>query len=352
MFGGQFGSEGKGKIVSHLSLNDDVDVAVRCGGPNSGHTVDYGGERHAMRLIPAGFINQKTRLLIAAGAIINPRILFEEISECKINPKRIGIDKNTAIITDKDSIAEKNITLRERTGSTLSGTGIGVSKRVLRDPSLKLAKDIDELKPFITDVSEEVNSTLDEGKKVIIEGTQGFGLSVYHTQYFPYATSRDTSVAAFLSEVGVSPFMVSDVIMCVRTFPIRVAGNSGPLPNEITWEKLQEISGYPYPIREFTTTTHKLRRVAKFDLSEVERSTRVNRPTSIALHASDYIDYANESLTDFEELTESAKSFIQNLEQALKTPIDFVGTGITNEDIIDRRIEEGKRYWKTLAIKN
>ena len=75
--GGQYGGEGKGKITSYLAIKDNVDFVVRCGGPNSGHTVDYKGIRFILRLLPAGVINPNTRLLIAPGAIINPRILLD-----------------------------------------------------------------------------------------------------------------------------------------------------------------------------------------------------------------------------------------------------------------------------------
>ena len=70
--GAQFGGEGKGKIVSHLSTADDVDFVVRCGGPNSGHTVDYSGFRIGLRMLPAGFVNEATKLRIAAGACVAP----------------------------------------------------------------------------------------------------------------------------------------------------------------------------------------------------------------------------------------------------------------------------------------
>ncbi|MGH7230887.1 MAG: adenylosuccinate synthetase, partial [Nitrospiraceae bacterium] len=264
--GGQYGSEGKGKITSYLALRDNVDIVVRCGGPNSGHTVDYKGQRYELRTLPAGFINQNTRLLLAAGSLVIPEILLTEIKFAGIDPARVGVDRNAGIISASDSNAETNLLLRERLGSTLSGTGIAVANRALRNPDFKLAKDVSELKSFVTDVSEEVNWTIDKGGKVIIEGTQGFGLSVYHSPHYPYATSRDTTASGFLSEVGVSPLLVSNIIMAIRTYPIRVGGNSGPLADEITWEDLRRLSGYPSDIREFTTTTKKLRRIALFDL--------------------------------------------------------------------------------------
>jgi adenylosuccinate synthase len=332
--GGQFGSEGKGKVTSHLALRDNVDIVVRCGGPNSGHTVDVNGQRYELRSLPAGFINPGTRLLLAAGCLINPEILLTEIKGTGTDPSRVGIDRHAGIISPSEGEEEAELRLRDRLGSTLSGTGIGVANRVLRKPDFKLAKDVPELQKFLTDVSAEVNEAVDKNGKVLIEGTQGFGLSVYHSPHYPYATSRDTTASGFLSEVGVSPRLVTDIIMAIRTFPIRVAGNSGPLKDEITWEELRERSGYPTDIREFTTTTKKLRRVGLFDLELVRRAALVNRPTQIALHGMDYLSWHNKSLRDYQGLTPEARSFVDSLELSLGESVTLIGTGPANEELI------------------
>jgi adenylosuccinate synthase len=334
--GGQFGSEGKGKVTSYLSLRDNVDIVVRCGGPNSGHTVDINGQRYELRSLPAGFVNQGTRLLLAAGCLIDPEILLTEIKNTGTDPRRVGVDRHAGIISTADSDRESTLHLRDRLGSTLSGTGVAVANRVLRSPHFKLAKDVSELKEYLTDVSTEVNAALDKAGKVLIEGTQGFGLSVYHSPHYPYATSRDTTTGGFLSEVGVSPRLVTDIIMAIRTYPIRVAGKSGPLPNEITWEEVRRRSGYPTDIREFTTTTKKLRRVGLFDLELVKRAAMVNRPTQIALHGADYLSFTNKSADSFCQLTESAKSFVEMVEKCIEVPVRLIGTGPSNEENIYR----------------
>ena len=77
---------------------------------------------------------------------------------------------------------------------------------------------------------------LSSNERVVIEGTQGFGLSLYHGGHYPKATSRDTTAGTFVGEAGLSPLDVDDVKMVIRTFPIRVAGDSGELPNETTWK--------------------------------------------------------------------------------------------------------------------
>ena len=335
--GGQYGGEGKGKIVSYLSIKDNLDYVVRCGGPNSGHTVDFKGQRYALRLLPAGFINTGTRLLLAAGTLINADILLQEIKYCSVDPSRIGIDFNAGVITEKDTEFEERLRLREKIGSTLSGTGAGVVKRAKRDGSFQLARNTPKLKPFLASVSSEVNKALDRNLKVVVEGTQGFGLSLYHSSCYPYATSRDTTASAFLSEVGMSPLRVDSVIMVIRTYPIRVAGNSGPLKKEVTWKEVQMLSGYPCEIKEFTTVTGQVRRVAQFDVNLVKKAGIVNKPSEIALNGVDYLDYSNKGLTSFETLTEDSKKFISWIECETVTKVTFVGTGPTNEEIIDRR---------------
>ena len=334
--GGQYGSEGKGKITSYLSVRDDVDIVVRCGGPNSGHTVDFKSHRLELRCLPAGFLNQRTRLLLGAGCLINPDILIQEIKDAGIDPGRVGVDRMAGIISESDEKSEEGMRMRDRLGSTLSGTGFALANRILRKPEFKLAKDVPELKDFMTDVSAEINAVLDKNGKVIIEGTQGFGLSVYHSLHYPFATSRDTSASGFLSEVGVGPRSVTDIIMAVRTYPIRVGGNSGPLENEITWEDVRERSGYPTDVREYTTTTKKLRRVGRFDLNMVKRATIINRPTQIALHGADYLSYENKSVRSFDSLIPETQNCVRDIEKATKTPIVLIGTGPSNEELIDR----------------
>lgn len=332
--GGQFGSEGKGKVTSHLALRDNVDIVVRCGGPNSGHTVDVAGQRYELRSLPAGFINPGARLLLAAGCLINPEILLTEIKSTGTDPRRVGVDRHAGIISPSEGEEEAGLQLRNRLGSTLSGTGMGVANRVLRKPDFRLAKDVPELQEFLTDVSDEVNEAVNKSGKVLVEGTQGFGLSVYHSPHYPYATSRDTTASGFLSEVGVSPRLVTDIVMAIRTFPIRVAGNSGPLKDEITWEEVRKRSGYPTDIREFTTTTKKLRRVGLFDIELVQRAALVNRPTQIALHGADYLSWQNKSLQDHQGLTPDARAFVERLKHAVGTSVTLIGTGPANEELI------------------
>jgi len=336
--GGQFGSEGKGKVCAHLATHDDVDIMIRCGGPNSGHTVARNGDIRVMRCLPAGVVNARTRLAIAAGALIDLNVFFAELESCAIDPSRVAVDRNAGIIDWTHKRRERASAMRKKIGSTLSGVGAAISQRVMRQDHFALARDIPDLAQFVTDVAKEANEAIEAGQEVVIEGTQGLGLSLWHSPYYPYTTSRDTTVSGFLSEVGVSPLKVDEVIMVLRTFPIRVGGNSGPLPNEINWHDVQKLSGYPYQICEYTSVTKRLRRVGRFDWEIVKRAAAINRPTQIALMGVDYLDYANKGVKKSIHLTSTAKALIRQLEQELNAPVTLIGTGPDGTELIDRRV--------------
>ena len=231
--------------------------------------------------------------------------------------------------------------LHIRISSTLSGTGSATAKKILRTPNVKLAKDIPELSPFLADVSKEINEALDDGGKVLLEGTQGFGLSLHHSLNYPKTTSRDTTASGFLSEVGVSPFFVKDIILVVRTFPIRVAGEqAGNLENEITWTDIQKESGYPFELGEFTSVTKLQRRVGRFEEDVVRRAVLINRPTKIAVHGLDYISYEDFGKTEMNDLSWESINFLKNLFVIGKTKIDYLFTGPDLNHLIDLSIED------------
>src|SRR5207253_1005857 len=142
-------------------------------------------------------------LLLAAGALINPSIFLHEVELCALDPERVGIDRNAGVVDAGDGVVEQQTKLRERLGSTGMGVGSAVSRRVLRDPSFRLATDVPELRPYLTSVSDELDAAQKVGLQIVVEGTQGYGLSLYHTERWPFCTSRDTTAFSFLGEVGV-----------------------------------------------------------------------------------------------------------------------------------------------------
>lgn len=338
--GGQFGGEGKGKISAFITRDEEIDICIRCGGPNSGHSfVNDAGQVVLLRQLPTGFIRPRTRLLIPAGALVDLEVLKYELDAFGIDPKRVGVDRNAMIIEQSDKERECGLQLRERLSSTLCGVGSAVARRALRGADVRTAqiasKEVPWLEELITNVSEETNSGLDQGKSVLVEGTQGFGLSLYHSDSYPKATSRDTTAAGFLSEVGLSPVLVTEIVLVFRTFPIRVAGEqAGPLKDEITWEILQNESGYPYPIQEMTTVSKKLRRVGRFDWDLAAGAALLNRPTKIAINGLDYIDHNDRACTTTSNLSRPSKRFIMQVREQLGTDVSHIGVGPSLQEIL------------------
>ncbi len=329
---GFFGDTGKGKVVSYLSLRDDVDIVVRAGvGPNAGHTVIYKGKEYKLRQIPSGFVNRRSKLMIGAGVLVYPPRFFEEL-EITNSKDRTYVDFQTGIIEDRHIEEEMSSEhLSKKIGSTRTGCGAAMKDRVLR--KLKLARDFPELKPFLKDVSLEVNQSLDRGERVIIEGTQGTFLSLYHGTY-PYVTSKDVTASAFCSDVGVGPKRVDEVILVFKSYVTRVGG--GPLENEYTVEEAKERN-----LLEIATVTGRIRRAAPFNFNYARRAVMLNSPTQIALTKLDILFKEDFGKKKYEDLSKNAKEFIEKIEEELKIPVTLISTGPDSEQMIDRRQELG-----------
>ena len=328
--GGQFGSEAKGKVVSHIA--PDFNISVRTGSPNAGHTVFKDGKEYRVRQIPASFANDKGVLCIGAGALINPEVLREEVKTTGVQ-NRLFIDPRAAIIKDEHIKQEQALT--KRMGSTGEGCGAALVNRIWRK-DVSFARDtLDDFQ--LKDVSTIINKGINDGENVLLEGTQGFGLSLYQGEY-PHTTSRDTTAASFLAEAGISPRLVKDIILVIRTFPIRTgtsAAVSGALANEITWDDISKRVGRR--TEEYTTVTRKLRRVGEFDPELVKRAIMINRPTQLALQFLNYPFPEDADVNSWNDLSRDAQKYISTLEDDLGVPITLIGTGRMNEAMIDRR---------------
>jgi adenylosuccinate synthase len=157
-----------------------------------------------------------------------------------------------------------------------------------------------------------------------LEGTQGFGLSLLHSPHYPKVTSRDTTAAAVLAEAGLSPLDVDQIVLVLRAFPIRVAGDSGPFgAEEIEWGKIAEEGGHVERLAEFTSVTGRLRRVARFDPVLVREAIAVNQPTAVVLNHLDYVDAA----AGGGGLTPRVAEFLATVTAQIGRPIDYLGLG-------------------------
>lgn len=323
--GGQFGSEGKGKVAHYLAKEMNASVSIRCGGPNSGHTViDPNGNPIIFQQLPTASILPDIKIVLCAGTYIDLDILKKEIKIASLNSERLYIDANAVIISPEIREAESHFGLIEAIGSTGSGTGEAVLRRVSRKQNFKFAKDTIQLKQYVKETNTFLRNCLSNNERIIVEGTQGFGLSLLHSPYYPNVTSRDTTAASFVSEAGLSPLDVDDVVLVIRAFPIRVSGNSGPLPNEVDWDTITQESGSEASIFEYTSVTKKLRRVARFDSRIVHEAISINNPTQIVMNHLDYIEASNLK-SNFR--TNKVYKFLLNTEISLGREIDYLGFG-------------------------
>jgi len=325
--GAFWGDEGKGKIISYLALKDKLDFCVRTGSVNAAHTVWRGEKKYALHMVPAGFLYEKCRLLISAGANVHVGQFFKELELTQVNSSRIGIDQMASIIEEKHSIQDKTSAVNKGIGTTGWGVGPALEERVRR--TAKLAKDIPELQPYLADVATEINEGIDKGKKVLLEGTQGFMLSLFYGTY-PYVTGRDTGAAAICSEAGVGPTRVDDVLMVYKAFITRVG--AGPLPGEITMEEAKERNWF-----ETAAGTGRNRRSAPFDFDLAKKVAKINGATQAAVTKLDCVFPKCQSVKKFDALPADAKQFIKKVEDATGLPVVLIGTGPEALDVIDRR---------------
>ncbi len=335
LVGGQYGSEGKGAIAAHVA--NDYKIHVRVGSPNAGHTIYWNGEKHVMQSIPCGWINPNALIIIGRGALLNMKQFMKELVHImQYYPdflKRLIIDPETGILSEKFHEQEGGTEgeMHRRIGSTGEGVGPARVARINRDKNeFKQFKDVVAEygleKCMMENTPAFIAQAQDMGANVLIEGTQGSALSLIHSHY-PYCTSIDTNAAGIISEVGLAPSRVTDVLMVCRTYPIRVAGNSGPMKNEITWEELFERLGKKFA-PEKTTVTHKVRRIAEWDDELFKQSCVLNAPTEIALTFADYIDPDLANVNSKEKIMNSVKFMDFVKEHGLDlSMIKYISTG-------------------------
>jgi len=325
--GGFFGDEGKGKIISYLAMKDNPKIIVRGGaGPNAGHTIRDGDKIYKVRMLPSGFLNKNAKVMIGPGVVINPAVLLKEIQDFDVSGRSF-IDKHCGIIEESHLIRDSKGELKEKIGSTGSGTGPANADRAMR--VLKLAKDIDSLSSLIVDVPAEINSALSLNQNVLVEGTQGTFLSLWHGTY-PFVTSKDVTASGICADVGLGPKKVDEVIVVFKSYVTRVG--TGPLAKELTLAEA-ESKGWS----EFGTVTGRQRRAADFDFDLARRAIMLNSATQISITKLDVIFPYCTGKTSFEELSKDAQSFINNIEDKLNTPVTIIGTGPAINEIIDRR---------------
>ena len=326
--GGFWGDEGKGKIVAYLAQKERVAIVARGGvGPNAGHTVAAGGEKHGVRMIPSGYVCRDARLLIGAGVLVNPEILMNEVNMLGVG-NRVGVDERCSVIEERHITYDKeNTFMSSKIGTTGTGCGPANADRVLR--IAKQARDIASLKPFLTDVPVEVNEALDKNRSVVLEGTQGFGISLYYGSY-PYVTSKDTTASQIAADVGIGPTRVGDVIIVFKAFPTRVG--AGPFETEMSEEEAKKLG-----IEEYGTVTGRKRRIGRWDGKFARYSAMLNGATQCAITGLDKLDPSCNGVKEYDKLSEKVKNFVKQAEKDVGVAFTLLSTGPDVLEIVDLR---------------
>lgn len=352
--GGQYGSEGKGAITAHLAQRlGPRDLNIRVAGPNAGHTgYDAKGRKYALRQVPIGAVTSTCQLGIAAGSEIDPEVLRDEIDRLDydghdVSP-RLWVHPMATLIDERHKRYESELLLTERVGSTGKGIGAARADRIMR--AARTAREL------VGEPEGDGLPSLNVGwpdypfgrfgqDRVLIEGTQGYGLGL-HTENYPYTTSSDCRAIDFLAMAGINPWdqainrgngnrVSLRVFVVARTYPIRVAGNSGPLKRETSWENLRLPA-------ERTTVTQKVRRVGLWDSELVREAVAANGGSPVAQVALTMLDqlFPNQrGVARAVDLSLEARNFIKRVEDGVGAEVTLVGTSPTT--VVDMTDEQG-----------
>ena len=417
IIGTQWGDEGKGKLVDLLTEQAQAVVRFQ-GGHNAGHTLVIGGEKTVLHLIPSGILRDNVQCMIGNGVVLSPNALMEEIEFLEI----AGISvRNRLLISEACTlilpvhIAIDQAREKARGGKAIGTTGRGIGpayedkagRRGLRAGDLlnaesfaeKLKELVDyhnfmlthyyhtaavdyqqtlaealrlgeQIKPMLTDVSEELYKYQAEGKNLLFEGAQGALLDIDHGT-FPYVTSSSTTAGGAATGSGIGPLDLDYVLGITKAYSTRV-GN-GPFPSELHDENGEHLSAKGH---EFGATTGRKRRTGWFDAVAMRKSAKLNSLSGICLTKLDVLDGlekigictayklngevtetaplgadqyeqchaiieempgwagATAGITDFNALPDNAKAYIKRLEELVGVKVTIISTGAERDETI------------------
>lgn len=328
--GSQWGDEGKGKIVDHLSAGADLIVRYQ-GGANAGHTVVVGEEEYILHQIPTGILHPGKICILGNGVVLDPQALFEEIGllegrgmslegrllvsgkahlvlphhrhldkleEDRRGEGRLGTTGRGIGPTYQDKVARRGMRVGDladpqRARKILEGT-LAEKARLVGDPSNEAFDPAvvwaaietyrERLLALACDASQEISRALGDGKRLLLEGAQGSLLDLDHGTY-PYVTSSNTTAGAAAVGAGIGPTAIDRVLGVVKAYTTRVG--EGPLPTELAAAEGAQLRDLG---REYGATTGRARRCGWFDAVVVRYAARINGLTGLAVTKLDVLD--------------------------------------------------------------
>jgi adenylosuccinate synthase len=330
VIGGQWGDEGKGKIVDWLASRADLVVRFQ-GGHNAGHTLVVGDQVYKLSLLPSGIVSG-TLSIVGNGVVLDPWALEAEVEKLRgqgvaVTPQTLQIADTCPLILpihrDLDALRE-DASRQGKIGTTRRGIGPAyedkVGRRAIRvcdlahlgelgpqldrlcahhdalragfgEPAVdraSLERGLGEIAEFVLQFARPVWMTLNQarqrGRRILFEGAQGVLLDVDHGTY-PFVTSSNTVAGTAAAGTGLGPGAAGFVLGIVKAYTTRVG--SGPFPTELGDETGQRLGERG---REFGTVTGRKRRCGWFDAVLVRQSCAIAGVTGIALTKLDVLD--------------------------------------------------------------
>jgi len=330
VIGGQWGDEGKGKIIDYLA--GSVDAVVRyAGGNNAGHTVVNDKGTFLLHLIPSGICWPGVYGIIGNGVVVNPDVMLDELNMLTsrdIDTSRVYISERAHVIMPYHIVQDR--LEEEARGSSAIGTtgqGVGpayvdkVSRTGIRvgdlldgeglfpkveraltfknalfskiyggeclsfDDVLSKCRDWAEwLRPHVHPTEQLVQDLMAQGQNLLLEGAQGTLLDIDHGSY-PYVTSSSSSIGGACTGLGLNPQAITGVLGVFKAYSTRVGG--GPMPSELFGEAADNLREKAH---EYGTTTGRPRRIGWFDAIAGKYSCLVNGFTGLVLTRLDILD--------------------------------------------------------------
>ncbi|MCX7679772.1 MAG: adenylosuccinate synthase [Spirochaetes bacterium] len=321
--GAQWGDEGKAKMIDYFSK--DIDIIVRYqGGANAGHTVVVDGVKHVFHLIPSGILHEGKICIIGNGVVVDPEVLLDEIEllenkGIQVEGRFFISDAAHILLPIHKAFDEAMEEFRShKIGTTKRGIGPAYSDKCLRigirvgdifdedilyerlsfDIKLKnlylekvfskqpfapekifeiISRFRDKVSKMVINTAHYLHTAIDAGKKILLEGAQGFALDIDHGTY-PFVTSSNPTIGGALLGTGLNIFDIEKIYGITKAYITRVG--EGPFPTEIKGEigeMLRTKGG------EFGATTGRPRRCGWFDLPLIRQARRINGITDMVL---------------------------------------------------------------------
>lgn len=395
--GSQWGSEAKGAVALALCERLGVKWAVRTGSINAGHSVWINNHKIAFQQLPVGCVLPGVKVIIGPGAYVSQQVLDVELvaSGCG---DRLILDSNCGVHLEEYADEAAHADRKLKIGATGKGCAEAILHKI-KDRGvgvpLLFREELEAGKYKFDDTARLLNDAYDRGERILIEGTQGTLLD-FHCGPYPFVTSRQTIAAAWVAEAGLSPALDYEICLVARTFPIRVAGNSGPMGKEISWPALAQqmntrlrLHDLPPIVREealgefwlckeravevvrtkggrtwaenallintealalmtehgraevlklfeATTVTKRVRRIAELDRELLKLTVHKERPAYLALT---FINYVFPELVPEHNprrlLHDEARRWIEQLQEEIGCRIKYTSIGPRSEDLLE-----------------